>query len=83
MHTSTILAAVLAAASLLAGCDASTQTTSGRDLTSSPPIPSAPSAGSNAGNIDARVRAVAAVEPLQRFPARIGIARVGKVEEGR
>jgi hypothetical protein len=81
MHKSTILVAVLAAASLLAGCEASTQTTSGRAWLAA--YPSAPPAGSNTGNIDARVRAVAAVEPLLRFPARIGIARVGKVDEGR
>ena len=58
----------------LAGCSAYTQTTSGQDwLAAYPPGPPA-----KGGDIDARVRAAAAVEPTLRFPARIGIARIGK-----
>lgn len=70
--------AVIAFAAALAGCSAYTQTTSGRDwLAAYPPAPAAARAGGD--DIDARVRQAAAVEPTLRFPARIGIARVGVV----
>ena len=71
--SSVIVIAVFAAA--LAGCSAYTQTSSGQDWLAAYP-PAAAHAGG--GDIDARVRAVAAVEPTLRFPARIGIARIGK-----
>ena len=76
MRTSTILAVILAA-SLLAGCSVYTQTSSGRDWLAA--YPPAPPSKADASGIDARVRQVAAVEPLLRFPARIGLARIGKV----
>jgi hypothetical protein len=66
---------VLASVLLLAACDHTTQTTSGRDwLAANPPqkIDLTP------GNIDSAVREAAAVEPTLRFPARIGIARLDR-----
>lgn len=57
---------------LLSGCMQTTQTTSGRDYLSQ--YESAPTG--SASNIDAEVRAIASVEPLLRFPARIGLAKV-------
>jgi hypothetical protein len=63
---------------LLCGCNAYTQTTSGSDWLAGYP----PSQGGHAGNtsddIEARVRQAGAIEPTLRFPARIGIARIGK-----
>jgi hypothetical protein len=58
---------------LLAACDYTTQTTSGRDwLAAHPPQ----TVDLTLGNIDQAVRDAAAVEPTLRFPARIGIARL-------
>ena len=77
MRTQSIITLVTAIGfmSMLAACDVTTQTTSGRDwLAAYPKGGSAPAA---AGGIDAQVRAVANVEPTLRFPARIGIARLG------
>jgi hypothetical protein len=73
--SSLVVVAVLAAA--LAGCSTYTQTSSGQDWLAAYP-PAAAHATGGSGDIDARVRAVAAVEPTLRFPARIGIARIGK-----
>ena len=60
----------------LAACEHYTQTTSGADYLKAY---SAPAKGSP--SIDREVRDVAAVEPLLRFPARIGLARIGKTSE--
>jgi len=58
---------------LLTACDHLTQTTSGNDwLAAHPPQ----TVDMTPGNIDQAVRDAAAVEPLLRFPARIGIARL-------
>lgn len=60
----------------LAGCETTAQYTSGQDYLaryqSSATTVQHPSNG-----IDADVRAIAAVEPDLRFPARIGLARIG------
>lgn len=75
-----------AVAILLPACASEIQTTSGRDYLSK--YPTAPSEiqtqsaakqGGAAGkteSIDEKVRRVAAVEPLLKFPARIGLARI-------
>src|SRR5262245_15770727 len=63
----------LALIGILAGCESYTQTTSGKDYLAKYPIANA----EPATEIDNRVRAAADVEPLLRFPARIGLARIG------
>jgi len=62
----------------LVGCNQTTQTTSGQDYLSR--YPASPTGATDA-NLDAEVREIAAVEPLLRFPARIGLAKVanGKI----
>ena len=58
---------------LLCACETTTQATSGRDwLAAHPPQ----SVDMSPGNIDQAVRDTAAVEPILRFPAKIGIARL-------
>jgi hypothetical protein len=68
--------ALLAGTALLIGlaaCSHTTQTTSGqqylRDYAQPPGVKTA--------SIDAEIKAAAAVEPTLRFPARIGLARIG------
>ena len=63
------------AALIFAGCDTTTQTTSGADYLSKYPVAKALGTGTHS-DVDAEVRDVAAVEPLLRFPARIGLVRV-------
>lgn len=72
-HTAYIYRLIgLSLCTLLSGCMQTTQSTSGRDYLSQyqNTTTDAPS------NIDAEVRAVASVEPLLRFPARIGLAKI-------
>lgn len=57
----------------LASCSYTTQTTSGKDFLANDPLPPK---GTPVSDIDVEVREAAAVEPLLRFPARIGIARL-------
>ncbi|WP_118136557.1 hypothetical protein [Oceanicella sp. SM1341] len=76
-----IAVAALAAALFLTACaDHQVQTSSGADWLSryeAPPALPAQQAGEGAApGLDERVRMAAAVEPLLRFPARIGLARV-------
>lgn len=62
---------------LLCGCSAYTQASSGQDWLAG--YGTVQPAVSNAtDDIDARVRQAGAVEPGLRFPARIGIARIGQ-----
>jgi hypothetical protein len=68
--------AVLSSLLLLAACEATTQTTSGRDWLAATPKPK--TVDLSPGNIDAAVRDAANVEPTLRFPARIGIARLDR-----
>jgi hypothetical protein len=81
-----LLSAALAAA-LLGACSYSTQTTSGADYLAGyrgPAAQGAPTQGSAPGEtgpkdtltLDEEIRAIAAIEPSLRFPARIGVARV-------
>jgi hypothetical protein len=70
------LSAVCLAAITLCGCSAYTQTTSGRDWLSA--YQASPVNENTSDDIDARVRQAGAVEPMLRFPARIGIARIGQ-----
>jgi hypothetical protein len=67
---------LLTAALMLSACSYMTQTTSGRDWLAA--YPAARTADAKAGDIDAEVRQVAAVEPTLRFPARIGLVRIGQ-----
>ena len=62
---------------LTTGCNQTTQTTSGRQYLDR--YDHATGTG-RMGNIDEEIRAVAAVEPILEFPARIGLARI---ENGR
>ena len=58
---------------LLSGCSTTLQTTSGVDW-----LGAIPPAAQASSDIDQRVREVANVEPILRFPARIGLARIGQ-----
>ncbi|MGJ8652173.1 MAG: hypothetical protein ACSHX8_02765 [Opitutaceae bacterium] len=62
----------------LSGCESTTQTTSGREYLNK--YEQAPQTGENTaseqGNLDAEVRRIANIEPLLKFPARIGIAKI-------
>lgn len=68
----------------LSACASEIQTTSGRDYLSKystpadTPVPPSVSEkpGAHAETIDEKVRRIAAVEPILRFPARIGLARI-------
>lgn len=64
--------AILALA--LVGCTSSVQTTSGADYLRR--ADAALGAGGAGSSVDAEVRAIAAIEPQLRFPARIGLARI-------
>jgi hypothetical protein len=62
---------------MLAACSTTMQTGSGQDWLRA--LPNTVQSGSAAGgSIDQQVRAAANVEPLLRFPARIGVARLDK-----
>ena len=63
----------------LAGCSQTTQTTSGREYLRT----YAQDAGPKGAPMDDEIRQAAAVEPLLRFPARIGLARIGSVDRWR
>jgi hypothetical protein len=58
---------------IVAGCGTTVQTTSGRDYLAAYPTSAV------YGTLDERVREVANVEPLLRFPGRLGLARIGLV----
>jgi hypothetical protein len=62
----------------LAGCSVTTQATSGRDFVRAIPHP----VSMQENSLEARLREAADVEPLLRFPARIGLARIGKDSGG-
>jgi hypothetical protein len=68
------LALATAAVLGLAGCDATTQTTSGESYLERYPTPTG--SASVATDLDSMVAQVAAIEPQLRFPARIGLARI-------
>ena len=61
---------------MLAACSTTMQTTSGQDWLHA--IPTAQAGSPPGSSIDQQVRAAADVEPLLRFPARIGVARIGR-----
>ena len=68
---------IFAASVSLAGCGNNIQTTSGAEYLSSYPVTTTAPDGSPVNLVtDDQVRAAAAVEPILRFPARIGIARI-------
>jgi hypothetical protein len=67
--------AALAAVVVVAGCSTTTQMTSGTAYLDAYP-PAALKTGLGVSDVDADVRAIAAVEPDLRFPARIGLARI-------
>lgn len=70
---SALLAGVVVSFALTA-CQHTTQTTSGQDYLGAY---RQPGSGGKAAPIDSEIREAAAVEPLLRFPARIGLARIG------
>ncbi len=57
---------------LLSACNTTTQTTSGKDYLAAIPVSAQPR-----DDVDWKVREAADIEPILRFPARIGIAHVG------
>jgi hypothetical protein len=63
---------LIAIALVLAGCNHTVQATSGADY-----LAAAPQLQMSDGAFEERLRAAADVEPLLRFPARIGVARIG------
>ncbi len=63
---------LVAAAIAFMGCDSTTQTSSGTDYLSR--YPKVSELGPS--NVNQEVREVASLEPILRFPARIGLARV-------
>lgn len=72
-------------AALVAGCTTTTQTSSGADFVAARPewaaqFAGAPGAAPPSGGIDRAVYDAARAEPMLRFPARIGVARL---ENGR
>jgi len=70
-----VLAAVFLAT--LAACESDIQTTSGRAYLEAYETPTGTeTASGETESIDEKVRRVAAVEPILRFPARIGLARI-------
>ena len=62
----------IAVAIFLVGCTHAVQTTSGINY-----LASFPEAAESDQDFEAKLRAAANVEPLLRFPARIGLARIG------
>lgn len=81
--------AILAVCIALGGCSRTTQTTSGAEyLSQYKYVPVAPSVRISKSNnpskveevksIDQRIREAAAVEPVLKFPARIGLARIDR-----
>ncbi|MGF1594264.1 MAG: hypothetical protein ACFCUW_13350 [Kiloniellaceae bacterium] len=66
------LAALVLAAGLLAACDRSVQTTSGSQY-----LAAYDNGAGEGAATDAEIVAAANVEPQLRFPARIGLARIG------
>lgn len=72
------IAAVIVVAALLGGCNATMQTTSGKAyLEKYSAVPAANGDPTDdTFNIDEAVRAAASVEPVLRFPARIGLVRI-------
>ena len=76
MHSRTLIRAILGAAALvvLAACGSQIQTTSGKAYLDRYAAQAATQG--SAQPMDAGIRAAADVEPLLRFPARLGIARV-------
>lgn len=65
-------ALLLGLAFAFVGCNSTTQTTSGRDYISK--YEAAPTGGGQ--SIDAEIREIASVEPILRFPAKIGLAKI-------
>lgn len=72
-----LLLATAAACMFLAGCQHYTQTTSGQDYLGA----YAREGGAKAAPMSSEIKQAAAVEPLLRFPARIGLARIGKFQD--
>ena len=71
-----MLMSVAALCITLGACSTTTQTSSGREYLRS----YAQDAGQKAVPMDSEIKAAAAVEPLLRFPARIGLARIGNAD---
>ena len=63
-----MLKPIFLAAMLLAGCEYNVQNSSGAEYLAATPAA--------AGKLDQRITRAASVEPLLRFPARIGLARI-------
>jgi hypothetical protein len=71
------LVSAAAAALILTACSAHVQTSSGADYLARYSDYEAADGGTMATDTDAAVRQIAAIEPELRFPARIGLARIG------
>ena len=70
-------AVLLAFSAALAGCSNDVQTTSGAQyLARYQNVPAAAGSAGESTNIEQEIRKVAAVEPILKFPARIGLAKI-------
>jgi len=77
VHTQSLSLISIVTTVILSGCQSTTQTTSGRDYLNKYPTTSIGSSNSSkAQTLDEEIAEIAAVEPLLRFPARIGLAKV-------
>ncbi len=77
-HKQRIFPVLFSLGLMLSGCSQTTQTTSGQSYLSQyqDVVHQEQSIGINSSNINQKVREVAAIEPILKFPARIGIARI-------
>ncbi|MEE8439901.1 MAG: hypothetical protein V3S07_09950 [Micropepsaceae bacterium] len=76
----TLLPIVILAAATMAGCSTTMQTTSGQDWLNAVPASSFATGGPPGGSqsdLNRRIVEAASVEPILRFPARIGLAKIG------
>lgn len=83
---SAVPALLLITCVLSSGCSTTMQTTSGRDWLAAVPASQMTSDGSvsqDRADLNRRIREAAAVEPILRFPARIGVVKIGPVDGSR
>ena len=76
-HTKTLALISIATAILLGGCQSTTQTSSGTDYLNKYPTATMGSSDPSHGQtLSEEIAEIANVEPILRFPARIGLAKV-------
>jgi hypothetical protein len=77
MRRLTLPLAAFSAALILSACQSSVQTSSGKDYLARYDGSYAVAEGVAGSDVDADVRRIAAIEPNLKFPAKIGVARLG------